>query len=528
MKNSKFYLILFIIISFGAFLRIYSLDKIPSHLGNDEISIAYDSYSIRTTGRDEYGIKLPLSFKSHRDYKAPLYTYLNVPFNYLFGNNEYGLRFLSALSGTLMIFVIAIFGKVLVGSELGLSLAVLMATNPKSIYVSRMSYEANLASLLVLIGVFLMYRYKLYRKKTSLLLSGISLGFSIWAYHTQKGLVPLIITILPLIWYKKIRLREWLLLWLTVLLLILPIFWDFVYIQMRDPYNRASSQIWFKGAAIEKYIKETDDGFIKKSFKVLSDPVYRYFEHFNIDYNFTNGLDLLSKNEPLNFGWFLLCTLPVLIVGLFNLKKIYGDNSFWILAWWLLTPIIPSLTYGELSAVRNLTFIPPTLLIMSAGVLIILNKKNRYRFIYLILFVINFLYFIVSYYYHFPMVNADRFQYGYKQSFEFIKPFVSDYNKIIVEPRFGEFGQHVGLPRLYFGYFGAYDSNEMLKRNDKTGEIGKYQIKTVDWNNEKLEPKTIYIVSIFNKAPDMVEDKLTLLTTIRNPDGRGQFLIYSF
>ncbi len=528
MKKNIFGIILGLIVLFGGFLRMTSLDKNPPHLGNDEISIAYDSYSIRTTGKDEYGISWPLSFRSHRDYKPPLYAYLNMPFNFIFGNNEYGIRFLSALSGTLMILIIGIMGFKLGGSKLGLLAAFLLAINPKSIFVSRMSYESNLAALLVLVGVYLMYLFKEKKKYIYLLFSGIFLGFSIWAYHTEKGLVPLLITVLPWWWRKEIKLRKWILLWLTVILLMIPIFWDFVNVQMKDPYNRATSQIWYSGVGIQDYLKTTTDFLPKKVIKVLADPVYRYIEHFNFDFLFTKGMELFPKNEPLNFGWFLITTFPLLIIGLINLKNIFGKNFSWILIWWGLCPIVPSLTYGELAAVRNLPFISPTILIMAAGGLIIWQKSKKWRIVLLLAILINFIYFGVTYFVHFPKISGDNFQYGYKQSWLYIKPIVDNFDEIIIEPRFGINGQFIGLPRLYFGYFKAFDPIEMLERDDKSGKIGKYQIRNVDWNEEKIKPKSIYIVSISNPPTSGAESLLKLLTTINNPDGQKQFLIYTF
>jgi 4-amino-4-deoxy-L-arabinose transferase-like glycosyltransferase len=528
MKRKTFWIILGIVVIFGGFLRMVALDKNPPHLGNDEISIAYDSYSVRTTGKDEYGISWPLSFRSHRDYKPPLYAYLNMPFNLIFGNNEYGIRFLSALAGTLMILIIGIMGRRLGGDKLGLLAAFLLAINPKSIFVSRMSYESNLAALLVLLGVYLMYLFKEKGRKIYLLTSGLFLGFSIWAYHTEKGLVPLLITILPWWWRKKINLRRWTWLWLMVFVLIVPIFWDFVNVQMKDPYNRATSQIWYSGAGIQDYFKTTDDNVVKKTLKVAIDPVYRYIEHFNFDFLFTKGMELFPKNEPLNSGWFLITTLPLLIIGLANLKKFFGKNFSWILIWWGLCPIVPSLTYGDLAAVRNLPFISPTILIMAAGALTVWNKSKKWQIIMIVAIMINFIYFAVSYYVHFPKMASDNFQYGYKQAWLYIKPIVDEYDQIIVEPKFGLNGQFVGLPRLYFGYFGAFSSKEMLERDDKTGRIDKYWIRNVDWNDEILKPKSIYIVSVSNPIAGEATNKLKLMSTIRNTDGRGQFLIYSY
>ena len=73
MKNIRVFLILLFILLTGFLLRIYRISSVPPGLGNDEISIAYDAYSVGTIGRDSSGQFLPLSFKSHGTYKVPLY-----------------------------------------------------------------------------------------------------------------------------------------------------------------------------------------------------------------------------------------------------------------------------------------------------------------------------------------------------------------------------------------------------------------------------------------------------------------------
>lgn len=204
MIKKYFYLILGLIIIIGFIPRIIKLDKIPSHLGNDEISIAFDSYSVRTIGKDEHGHSWPLAFESHRSYKAPLYAYLNMPINWFFGNNEIGVRLLSVIFGVLAIFLIGVFGKFIGGEFLGLMAAILLAINPKAIFVSRIGFESNVAYVVMSFGVLFMFYFWKKQKKIYAILAGILLGLSIWGYHTQWGLVPMLAVILPFLSRKLV------------------------------------------------------------------------------------------------------------------------------------------------------------------------------------------------------------------------------------------------------------------------------------------------------------------------------------
>lgn len=58
--------ILLAILLLGTFLRFYQLGEIPLGLNQDETAIGYNAYSILQTGRDEYGVFMPLYFKSQQ------------------------------------------------------------------------------------------------------------------------------------------------------------------------------------------------------------------------------------------------------------------------------------------------------------------------------------------------------------------------------------------------------------------------------------------------------------------------------
>ena len=69
-----------VILILAAFIRFYKLESFPVSIYWDEAAIGYNAYSIAMTGRDEYGMKLPLLFKSFSDYKLPGYIYLDSVF----------------------------------------------------------------------------------------------------------------------------------------------------------------------------------------------------------------------------------------------------------------------------------------------------------------------------------------------------------------------------------------------------------------------------------------------------------------
>lgn len=527
MSKKVFYFVLSLITLVGGYLRMVRLESVPPHLGNDEISIAYDSYSVRVIGKDEHGHTWPISFESHQTYKAPLYAYLNMPINWLLGNNEYGVRWLSALAGSGLIVLAAVAGNQWGGPILALVAAALMALNPKSIFVSRIAFESNLAALMLSLGVLFMFYFWKKQKTIFTIVSGLFLGLSIWGYHTEWGLAPMLAIVLPFLSRREIAFKKWWPMWLVMILMAMPIFYDFAVVQRKDVNNRASSQLWFSAGQMQDYIKGSEDKPIKKLMVVTLTPVNNYLSHFSFDSMFGSGADMFNGESPLESGWFLLGCLPLLIIGLVKINKVFGKYGDWVLAWWLLCPIIPALTYGGVASVRNLAFILPTILIMAGGAVVLWRQSKKWSMILGFVLVVNFFVFALSYYVHFPVDSGNNFQYGYKEAWEFIKPNIDKYDRVVVENRFGEFGQFTGVPHLYFGYFQAFKASEMQKRIDKNGtKIGKFEFKYVDWNQEVYSPRTVYIVSAINPRAGKIYEKLREVTLIRNTDFTAQFLIY--
>ncbi|MFA6518438.1 MAG: glycosyltransferase family 39 protein [Candidatus Shapirobacteria bacterium] len=529
MSNKHFVLFLILISVFGFYLRTKNIATNPPHLGNDEISIAFDSYSIRTVGKDEHGRSWPLSFMSHRSYKAPLYAYLNTPFNYIFGNNEYGIRMLSAISGTLLILIIGLLGKTSSNTSIGILSAIIIAITPKAIMASRIGYEANLALTIMSFGVLAMIYYRFAKKTIWLIVAGVFLGLSVWGYHTQWGLAPMLAFCLPMLFRPKIKFTKWWPTWILLVVIVFPIYLDFYQTQLSDSHNRASSQIWYQDGQLNDYLKNSPDNKVKKIAVLLISPINNYIEHFSFDTLFGDGLGMFERTSPLEFGWFLLPCLPLLIVGLIKVNTIFGDNKNWLLLWMALSPIIPATTYGGVAAVRNLSIMVPLSIITAGGWWYLKKHKPIIFLLTSSLLLLHLLIFLPTIFVHFQKSSGNYFQFGYKQSWEKIKPVVKNYQHVIVESRFGRFGQFVGVPHLYFGYFGAFPVEAMQSKTNENGrmKIDKFEFGHVDWMVEEIQPKSIYVVSTINPIVANAIGKLNQIEEIITPDNQSQFLIYA-
>ena len=99
----KIKIALILIVSLGTLIRFWSLGDNNIGLFRDEAALGFNSWSILQTGRDEYGQKLPVFFRSFEVFFMPAYVYLSVPIMKIFGLNEFSTRLLSALSGIFLI-----------------------------------------------------------------------------------------------------------------------------------------------------------------------------------------------------------------------------------------------------------------------------------------------------------------------------------------------------------------------------------------------------------------------------------------
>jgi len=177
-------LLLIAITILAACLRFYRLTVIPPGVNRDEASIGVTAYSILTTGKDEYGRALPLSFESFGDWKLPLYIYTTIPFVKLFGLSELAVRLPSALAGSATVVLLYFLVYALFASQaLALLSAFVLALMPWHIHISRVESEAIVATLFLVAGSVLFIRALKRKALAPLLWSALLFAATYYTYH---------------------------------------------------------------------------------------------------------------------------------------------------------------------------------------------------------------------------------------------------------------------------------------------------------------------------------------------------------
>lgn len=519
--------ILIIIVAITVILtRVVNLNSNPPHLSNDEISIAYDAYSVLNTLRDEYGNFLPLSFRSHNTYKAPLTAYLTIPSVAVLGNNNLAARIPTTILGILTVLVLGLLVFELTkNKELGLLSAFILGISPIHILSSRMAFESTNGLFFFTLGIYLFYLSL--RKKLNILVltSFISFALSLYAYHTEWVFTPAICVALLSINRKFLFNRKIFYIGTIIfLILISPLFVDFL--NNLQASSRAVTDNILKDPILANKIENPNIAIWHKASYTAQAFIEKYSAYYNLSYIFFNGSNLLAKDDPLQVGLFLSPFLPFFLFGIIKVGQIFKDKSSFIYILLITSPITASLTLGAQSNSRNLVSTIPIVIVCAVGLFIYWKSvKTIWKIVFVLILAISFLYFLAIFYFHFPRDHAEGYQYGYEQIANFIKPRYNDFDKIIIDPRFGPLNMYSGVPHLYIPYFTYLDPIKLQQRKflKHGSSFDKYEIRDYYWN-EEIEKNTLIVVPTSNPPTDLWKVKFVHEVTM--PDSKPAFYLY--
>ena len=468
MKNKTAFLLLGLIFVIGIFLRFYKLGQIPPSLDWDEASIGYNAYTILRTAKDEYGNKLPISIRSFNDYKASVYVYLSTIPIALFGLNEFSVRFISALFGSLTVLLAYFLIKQLLSLDkryknnisIPLLTSFFLAISPWHIQFSRVAFEANL-SLFFFISGFLLLLLAV-KKNFYLPFSALFFGTAMLTYHSAKIVVPVFVIGLLFIFKRKLF-RQKIYFLSSFLLAVL-----FAAILIYGSRLGGSSRL----------VSTSVFGQSKTILEAIRQIIANYLIHFDFNFLFIKG-DPQARHHVPGLAQLYLWELPFVIIGIvFLLKdKLKGRG---VIFWWFLSaPIAAALTTDVPNAVRSLLFLPSFQFFAAFGIYSIYSYfKNRifaaffYCFVVL-LAITSFAYYYRMYFIHYPLENSQDWQYGYKQAVNYVNKHKNEYQKIIVTDFYDQ-------PYIYFLFY-----QQPLKIMVNNGEYYKgfnnLQFRPINW-----------------------------------------------
>ncbi len=518
-----------LILATAAFLRLYHLGSNPPSLYWDEVSLGYNAYSILQTARDEHGTFLPVAtFPAFGDYKPPGYIYTVVPSIALFGLTEFAVRFPSAVFGIASVLLMFLLGRVLHSPRLGIVAACLLTLSPWHLQLTRGAFESNMATTLVLLGVYAWVKSTKANPWWALV-AAASFALSMYTFNAQRLMAPIFAATLALVSWPHVKknIRVYLACAATAVLLVLPLIPHLLSDEGQLRYREVNIFSDVDLVTKNVYRMEQDNSFgwpvlihnrrLEYAYQFLD----HYLDHFNGDFLFVRG-DINPRLSSQVVGGLYAPELIFIVVGAYALFKKKIPFRWFLMAWLLVAPIPAGFARETPHALRALAMLPPLIFISSFGLLHLGSVLRGYgRHLVLLLpaiLLMPALAYLHYYHKHYPIEYAGEWQYGYKQAVELMQNHPD--KKVVMTTQYGR-------PYIYFLFYTRYDPRQFWQYRDKTYKdqygvywvtgFDRFSFREPDFSRETPRDDTLYIVGPGKLPPG--DD----IVYIRNLDGRVVF-----
>ncbi len=495
----------------AACTRFPYLDQIPPGLYSDEASAAYDAYSIMRTGRDHYGVLLPLYCRGFDFWWAALIYYLAIPPIALGGLNVFTARFSVALLGLLTVWLTYLLLKDRLNPVAALWAAFLLAISPWHIHNSRYLNDVAPFTFFFVIGL-LFFARGLDRRNCYFHLSAVSFALCFYTYIVSRIFIPLACIGVLFIYRKELAPHRRSIIRSLALffLLLIPTF----SFAIREPdhfftrYNQIS-------------LMSGGRSFLQASLLFMKN----YALHLSPVFLFFKG-DANWRNFPQGFGQLYPFEIPLIVIGIISCIRAWRNPDARFLIFWLLIYGIPaSLTVEDIPhGLRASTAIPLYEILSAIGICWAWGRLRslagwRRRVGLLVGCLLaacaatNVYTFFHHYIYRYPVYAAHSWDYGWREAMDYANSVDRNYDHVVLTVL------SVGAPTMHPPFHLRYDPAEYQRSRL---EKSKYLFATPEVMPRlfaALKGRTLYLVreqELAGAAP---------LKIVRFPDGRIAFKI---
>lgn len=530
--TKKNLLIILFILFLSTVLRFYRLGDVPHGMTWDEAAIGYNGHAILTTRRDEWLERLPVSFKSFGDYKAPLAIYLNGFSTFIFGMNLFAVRLPFALFGVGSVlgiilltreFLSQTFKNLRIVELLSYSSGLFLAVSPWHLHYSRAGFESGISLFFLIWGVFFLIKFfnnleklfsnsKLFERNFYssiffLTFAVLSSVLSIYSYHSAKITTPLLILFSIFYFRKKwyfllfgekiIKIKFLLLSFLagfSTLFLLRPMILDSIY---GNGLARSGTLVFGQNLS---------------AFEMIKTVILNFSAHFSPAFLFLGETTTLRHGDGV-WGvlfpttWIIFTVTIVYSLILFLLRRKALSHSFHknVLfgVVWIILGILPAGLGLEIPhSNRALLALPGFIIVVVLGIsefhnyyekVAVANELKQLVFksifgMSILLHLLFFVSYLGNYYGNFAKKSAESFNDGYIEAFNFVIPYEEgiDGNKEVDKIIFtSEYGQ----PYIYALF--TRKTNPIWYQG---GSLIKYEFKE-DINVGDLSQKNAIVVA---------------------------------
>ncbi len=490
MKKIHIVVLLFFIIILATALRIWNISTNPAGFFVDEASQGLEAYSLLTIGTDTHGNPFPIIFKAVGDYRDPVMIYSAMPFIYIFGLNEFAVRITSAFYGILAVIMMYIVGREYFNQRIGLWSAFLLAISPWHVHFSRVGFQL-IASVFWLL-VVLYFLHKSFKNQYYFIPAVVSILITFFTYSTTKMYLPFLIIFhmfsYPLNWLQLVK-KKFILFVIGITLIVGTI------IVTPLLQNGTFFQRWMQ---VDQHYS-------------LKEIATSYSNHFSTDFLFMTG-DAEFPNQQVKrhsihgvgeLYWFQLLFLFVSVAIFIISKKERMKLIFWVLFLYIY-PLGTIFTSLEPQATRSILGVIPFTLITAYGIDQIprlfkteILKKLYYGAFGSVLFLSLFLFTVALKNYPYSGADYWGWQYGYRESVQYVSQFQKEYEDILITHRF-----NMGMELLSF-YNKIYPCNNCATAHNPI-EINDQKKQLFVLRPEDIKEATnLYPHLLFHKKKDI-------------------------
>ena len=479
---AKYFLIIF---TTAVIFRFWQLTTYPVSLTMDEVAIGYGSYSLLMTGRDDWGQALPIAFRSVGDYKPPVNFYLNVPPIAFLGLNEFSVRFPVALISSLTILVFIVFLR-----RLGLSSTksiwggFWLAILPWHVHYSRYGLEAITALYFLIAGIACWLTAQSKKSHYWLALSIVNFSLSVWAYHSNRFFVPLLVIFFIITFRNQLTFifnsKKMLLIQAAIFLVFSGPFLWLTFTSEAIKQRAAMTSILRESGLLltlhrGQYSSLSQRIFDNDWFLIFHHWLGKYINYFDLRFWFWKAMDFSPPGYP-DSGLLYFVDIPLFVLGILTLLKSQNKFLKTLALFWLFTgPLASSFTMNEQHTLRTLVWLP------FFGIVIASGFTNKILIIYLLPLILNIAYVKDLYIHSLPRHFSEYWQYGFKQAAVYACDHKDEYDRIIISPTFGSLGPLLtGIPDYYVLFYCKYPPLKYMY----TKKIDKFDFTRVDWKNQ--------------------------------------------
>lgn len=572
--HRKVVIILCCIVILAAVLRLAGLSSIPPNPFLDEVSNGYNAFSLLMTENDEYGRHLPLLLQAYNDFRPALFVYTLIPFIKILGLTVFAIRLPAAIlsiASTLCLFfltkemLIYAYSRKMKQNHISiisLLTTFLYAISPWGIYSARVSVEINMSLAYFIFATtaffyFLNNQHKRNFSSFALYASVFFYVIAFYAYHGIKVFLPFFAIGLAAIFYKELlaRKKEVIIGIILAVVLLSPLlvafakpgatvrFWAVNDLtQQTGIITQSADRILYDKTHHDMLGEITDNRRVLLSL----DLVRNYLKNFDLEWLFLEQEGSKSYIVP-DVGPFYLFELPLFFIGIYFIIRStnFSKKVKMLLLIWILASVIPSGISTESPQLNRMNTLLPGLIIVIAfgfyellnGIYTIKNNSIKISFFALVTGIVgaSLIWFIQAYFFAYPHLESESYQYGITQAFEYTKMHQNNYQNIIVSNE-DEFLESY----MYYLFITKYDPRTYQKAGGTHSAfftdmhtIGKYDFRSPNFYSaqemkERHKGQTVlYLVNPGEIKYTIIQaEHLKLIRKYRYLDGSDAIYMY--